>query len=61
MFDKDETKCLNQLNEKMSGDTEKQCNPYDPKHLAWASWIIARLGGWKGFYDKNRPPWIHQI
>jgi len=56
IFDEDEIKCLNQLNEEMSGDTEKQCNPYDPKHLAWASWIIARLGGWKGFYDKNRPP-----
>lgn len=56
IFDDDEIKCLIQLNEEMSGETEKQCNPYDPKHLSWASWIIARLGGWKGFYNKKRPP-----
>jgi Transposase DDE domain len=30
-------------------------NPYPSRSLAWASWIIARLGGWNG-YPKAKPP-----
>lgn len=54
-FSKPEIQCLNALNTKMQGKTQKQKNPYPPSSLAYASWIIARLGGWKG-YASERPP-----
>ena len=41
--------------EKLEGKTAKQKNPHPKNTLAWASWAIARLGGWKG-YKSERPP-----
>lgn len=35
--------------------TEKQRNPHPKESLAWAAWIIARLGGWDG-YSSSKPP-----
>jgi hypothetical protein len=35
--------------------TEKQRNPHPQASLAWAAWIIARLGGWDG-YPSSKPP-----
>jgi hypothetical protein len=35
--------------------TKRQRNPHPHASLAWAAWIIARLGGWDG-YPKSRPP-----
>lgn len=55
VFDPGEVKCLKNLNNTLQGDTEKSKNKYDPKQLSWATWIIARLGGWKNFNSK-RPP-----
>lgn len=55
MFDEHEQQVLSKINKKMEGPTQKQSNPHDPKSLAWAAWVIARLGGWKG-YVNNRPP-----
>ena len=43
------------LNEKLEGDTDKAKNNNDPQRLSWATWIIAKLGGWKG-YNRKRPP-----
>jgi len=34
--------------------TKLQTNPHPPKTLAWAAWIIARLGGWDG-YPRTTP------
>jgi Transposase DDE domain len=35
--------------------TAKQQNPHPKQTLAWAAWIIARLGGWDG-YSSSKPP-----
>lgn len=55
VFDSGEIKCLENLNNTLQGDTEKSKNRNDPKRLSWATWIIARLGGWKN-YNSKRPP-----
>jgi len=55
VFNEKERKVLQKVNEKLQGNTEKQKNPYPPEKLSWASWIIGRLGGWKG-YSSQRPP-----
>lgn len=39
----------------LEGNTKQQKNPHVPKSLAWAVWVIARLGGWKG-YGSESPP-----
>ena len=46
---------LKALVRKLEGKTQKQKNPFPRESLAWATWVIARLGGWKG-YAKERPP-----
>jgi len=55
VFFEQEQQCLILLNEKLQGNTPKSQNPFPPDSLAFASWVIARLGGWKG-YKKSRPP-----
>lgn len=54
VFDKEEIKCLKAANDTLQGDTSKMKNSNNPQKLSWATWVIARLGGWKP-YD-NRPP-----
>lgn len=56
-FTKAQQQCLDQLAPTLQGRTAKQQNPYPPASLAWATWIIARLGGWLG-YQSQRPPGI---
>lgn len=46
---------LRALVRKLEGKTLKQKNLFPPESLAWATWVIARLGGWKG-YATERPP-----
>jgi Transposase DNA-binding len=55
VFDEGEIKCMEHLNKKLQGETEKSKNKNNPTNLSWATWIIARLGGWKN-YDSKRPP-----
>jgi hypothetical protein len=43
------------LSRKLEGKTVKQRNPHPPDDLAFASWVIARLGGWTGYYGKPGP------
>ena len=45
---------LEQLNPKLEGNTKKQKNPYPPSSMAYAAWVVARLGGWSG-YASQRP------
>lgn len=47
--------CLSQIALTLEGRTQKQQNPYLPASLPWATWIIARLGGWSA-YCSQRPP-----
>jgi hypothetical protein len=56
VFTEQEIECLSTLNIKLNGSTIKQQNPYRSDTLSWATWIVARLGGWKEFYNKERPP-----
>ena len=46
---------LEQLNQEYQGNTLLQKNPYPKNQISWAAWVIARLGGWKGYASK-RPP-----
>jgi Transposase DDE domain len=49
--------CLRSLAPTLSGRTKKQLNPHRPLSLAWAVWLVARLGGWSG-YQSQRPPGV---
>lgn len=40
---------------KLEGKTALQKNPHPPTSMAWAAWVIAKLGGWDG-YPKSTPP-----
>lgn len=42
----------------LQGKTLKQMNPYKPLSFAWASWIIARLGGWSGYASQVKAGYI---
>ena len=55
VFSEQEIRCLKMLSHQFEREGTKVINYYSPTKLSWASWIIARLGGWKG-YDKQRPP-----
>ena len=55
VFTEDEQQCLQMINEQVQGNTEKLKNPSKPKTLKWATWIIARLGGWKGYASSRKP------
>jgi hypothetical protein len=57
VFSDTEVDCLTAILPTIEGKTLKQVNPFPKSTLPWASWIIARLGGWKG-YKNNRPPGI---
>ena len=35
--------------------TPKQTNPHQPRTLAWAAWLVARLGGWDGYAASRKP------
>ena len=54
-FTKKEQKVIKQLIKKTEGKTEKQKCHHKEGTLAWAAWIIARLGGWKGYASESKP------
>ena len=55
IFNPVESRLLASLQSRLEGKTLKQKNPHAPNPLSWAAWIIARLGGWKG-YASDAPP-----
>ena len=54
-FTADEIELLHHVQPTLEGKTEKQKNPHPLNTLAWAAWIIARLGGWKGYASERQP------
>ena len=54
-FDADDQPLLQALARKLGGKTARQCNPHPPDSLAFGAWVIARLGGWTGYYGKPGP------
>lgn len=54
-FSQSEVDTLAALNQSLEGKTLLQKNPHPKASLAWAAWIIAKLGGWDG-YKSSRPP-----
>jgi hypothetical protein len=46
---------LEQVCRTLEGKTAKQCNAHPPGSLAWAAWIVARLGGWNGYASERAP------
>jgi hypothetical protein len=54
-FEPDDQPVLEALSAKLEGDTARQKNPHPKGSLAFAAWVIARLGGWTGYYGKPGP------
>jgi hypothetical protein len=55
VFTPDEIEALKAINKTLKGRTELQKNHHRSNTMAWAAWIIAKLGGWTG-YASHRPP-----
>jgi hypothetical protein len=54
-FDPDDQPILEAVSARLAGKTERQRNPHPKGSLAFAAWVIARLGGWTGYYGKPGP------
>ena len=54
-FSPPEIETLHAILPELEGKTALQKTPHPPETLAWAVWIIAKLGGSDG-YPKSRPP-----
>ncbi|MDO9564387.1 MAG: transposase, partial [Bradyrhizobium sp.] len=39
----------------LEAQSKRLRNPHPPDSLAWATWVISRLGGWDG-YPSSKPP-----
>jgi len=54
-FDPADQPILEAVSMQLEGKTVRQKNPYPTGSLAFAAWVIARLGGWTGYYGKPGP------
>jgi hypothetical protein len=54
-FDPDDQPILEAVSARLEGKTTRQRNPHPKGTLAFAAWVIARLGGWTGYYGKPGP------
>jgi len=54
-FEPGDRPVLEALSPQLEGATAKQKNPHPRGTLAFAAWVIARLGGWTAYYGKPGP------
>src|ERR1700728_1591813 len=54
-FDAKDVAMLAAFNRNLEAHSKTLRNPHPPDSLAWAAWIIGRLGGWDG-YPSSKPP-----
>lgn len=54
-FTEEEIEFAEIVKDTLEGKTKKQKNNYDKNSLAWMCWVIARLGGWKGYQSESPP------
>ena len=54
-FDPADQPILEAASMQLEGKTARQKNPHPKGSLAFAAWVIARLGGWTGYYGKPGP------
>jgi hypothetical protein len=54
-FNATEIAVLTALNQQLEAKSKRLKNPHQPDSLAWAAWIVGRLGGWDG-YPSSKPP-----
>lgn len=54
VFDEEQIEILKAVNRECEGRTQKQKNPYCESQLSYATWVIARMGGWKVY--RGKPP-----
>ena len=55
-FTGQEIAALAALNARLQGKTARQKNPHPNNTLAWAAWVIAKLGGWHEYEPKPPGP-----
>ena len=53
-FSEEEIECIEMHCSNLEGKTQKQKNPYPKSSLRYATWVIARLGGWKGYTSERK-------
>src|SRR6202022_2958509 len=54
-FEPPDQPILEAVSTQLEGKTARQKNPHPRGSLAFASWVIGRLGGWTGYYGKPGP------
>lgn len=57
VFDAQDCQIIGAVNADYEGPAPRprQKNPHPKQSLAYATWVIGRLGGWTGYYDKPGP------